>query len=272
MEKKQKQTKQACFVCKTMYSNSSMVNRCMKTPACKKYNYPSAERRAAYFTQFAVASCLLFFLQALEKSLPDDHPARTYLEKLRSPVDKLFSDINEIFVNPMLFKNKTEELVSLLKKDFPEKINAASPALHELLTLLIEQLTDSLEDFFEKNPSLKVVPLWSTILEVLNDGMPTFTDTADLSFRQQGYDIISFLWPSEPERPKKALQLFLVNNKIWIVATTSKEAKEIVKKELGLVQAKAERIEKEEILDDQHRAADLIALAQGKPMIVGRTE
>ncbi|MBQ7608090.1 MAG: hypothetical protein IJU76_09000 [Desulfovibrionaceae bacterium] len=272
MEKKQKQTKQSCFVCRTVYSNPSMVNRCMKTAACKQYNYPSRERKEAYFTQFGVASCLLFFLQPLEKYLPDEHPARPCVQKIRNPVEQLFSDINEIFVNPMLFKKQTEELVAILKTDFPEKKTAASPALHELLTLLLEQLTDSLEDFFKKNPALKTIALWTTIQKELADGAQAFCDADSASFRSELYDIISFLWPPDPQKQEKPLQLYLINDKIWVVAATSKEAREIVKKELGLVQTSAERIEKEEILDDQRRAGDLIALAHGKAMIIGRTE
>ena len=66
--------------------------------------------------------------------------------------------------------------------------------------------------------------------------------------------------------------LYLVNEHIWVVGRTRADIREIVKKELCLTKVKLEGIPLNEKLEDGRRAYELIELAKGIPMIIGRTE
>ena len=68
------------------------------------------------------------------------------------------------------------------------------------------------------------------------------------------------------------LRLFLVNDRIWVVARSKKVATEEVKQDLGLINVKISCIENSEVMENGMKASDMIALSDGKVKIIGRTE
>ena len=63
-----------------------------------------------------------------------------------------------------------------------------------------------------------------------------------------------------------------MNDKIWVVARSKKEVREEVNKEFGLLDLTITSIPNTEVMENGMKASDMIALANGKTKIVGRTE
>ena len=74
-----------------------------------------------------------------------------------------------------------------------------------------------------------------------------------------------------PEKEAPQARLYLLGGRFWVAALTKADARDHLRRELGLVGLKAQGVPLGEKLDDGRSAADLLALAQTVPCILGRT-
>nr|MCR5813520.1 hypothetical protein [Desulfovibrio sp.] len=122
--------------------------------------------------------------------------------------------------------------------------------------------------------SIKASEHWQNMKKMIHEIIELFPykEANDDTFDDQFDSLLTFLWPPSISPSKKPQHLFLVNDKIWVVAFTRKEVREIIKNEYGLVNIKIVGIPSGEVMENGMSDKDLIQLAEGSSMVIGRTD
>lgn len=257
-----------------------MADHCIKSALCRKYNMPGGERKHAYLLQVQITCCLELFILPISETKFTSNELEKNVSKLLLDINEIFPYINELVINSSLYAQELKRTVSFISQNFPKNINIECINLFAKSKYLVDELINDLTYFWNQHPTLKAKEHWQKIKEEINEIIENLMNIEKHNNNQENIgdefddcfdDLLEFLWPRKIEQTKRQ-NLFLVNDRIWVVAYTRKDVREIVKKEFGLVDVKMCGIPHGEVMENGMSEREMINLAQGSCMVIGRTE
>lgn len=276
VKRKQPKRKYACLACRTEYPIRNMAEKCMRTKLCRMFNHPSKERRMAYLSQHLVSAAILYCMHPLKEQASGD-PVRGLAAEVIEAADRVSELLGRMVVNPCLFEKEQAELVDLLVSIWkPGGFFSCSEAV-ETMQILAFDLMATLEDMPKGIVAPELMALWERLLDLLASLRGEIHEPARYASLEDEAEgplgrLREAVFGDVPETARKLLRLFLANDKVWVAASSKNEAREILKRELGLNNPDICGIQNSEVMENGMSAADMIALADGRPGIVGRTE
>ena len=270
--------KYKCPGCGTMYPSQTMADHCLKSSLCRHYNMPASDRKHAYILQAQITVCLEFFLTPMHETDLESDEINAKISNIIHKINAVFPYLNELHVNPSLYVSELNKTLLFAKKIFPEQIKVECLKLLRFSEALVAELIRDLTPFWQKNPSLKAQKYWNDIRGLLIEAiyifqLPENYEKEEESEMDDCFDmLLEFLWPREADQPKRRQNLFLVNDRVWVVAYTRKDVREIMKREFGLVDVRMCGIPRGEVMENGMSESEMVDMAHGKCMVIGRTE
>ncbi len=239
-------------------------------------NHPSRERRMAYLSQHLVSAAILYCMHPLKEQAASD-PIRDLAGEIIEATDRISELLGKMVVNPCLFEREQAELVDLLVSIWkPNGFFSCNEAV-ETMHILAFDLLATLEDMPEEIVCPELKALWKRLLDLLAALRDEFHEPARYASLEDEANgplgrLREAIFRNGPKTVRKPLRLFLANDRFWVVASSKNEVREILGKELGLANPDICGIQNSEVMENGMSTADMIALAEGQPGIVGRTE
>ncbi|MCR5562882.1 MAG: hypothetical protein K6F46_05845 [Desulfovibrio sp.] len=249
---------------------------CKRTELCRMLNHPSKERRRAYLSQNLVTASILYCMYPLNEQASSD-PIRDLAAQIIEATDRISEQLGKMVVNPGLFEKEQAELVDLLVSIWkPGGFFGCSEAV-ETMHILAFDLLATLEDMPKEIVGPEFIALWKKLLDLLAALRDEFHEPARYASWEDEANgplgrLREAIFRDGPKAARNPLRLFLANDRFWIAASSKNEVREILKRELGLINPDICGIQNSEVMENGMSAADMIALAEGQPGIVGRTE
>ena len=269
--KKRKNTGTArCPYCGTVYRHPNMAERCLKGPLCRVYNHVTGERRTVADVQFKTAACVQFAAAPLESS--DYGDVGEHAKNCVRLCEELYGDMRALRCGIAVFNAATTPTARLLESIWPP-VKTDITHLLAVVSSLLGDVRHALRGRLEPQGQKRGTELWAQIESEIDMLLDIFNPTGGESFPHidrvmECYERL-YQW-TFPEPRKPELRLYLAGERLWIAAPTKAEAREVLRRETGLVALPMKGIALGENLDDGRTAADLLATAQGVPGIVAR--
>lgn len=268
--KKRQNTTARCPYCGTAYRHHGMSERCLRGPLCRVYNQVTGERRAVFDIQCKAAACVQFAADPLEHSDYGDvgeHAARCI-----RLCEKLYADMKALRCGIGVFNAATVPTGRLLKSIWPP-VKTDVTHLLAVVSSLLGDVRYALRGRLEPQGQRRGAELWAQIEAEIDALLDIFNPDGGENYPHidrvmECYErLYQWIFP-EPRKPE--LRLYLAGERLWIAAPTKAEAREVLRRETGLVGLPMKGIALGEKLDDGRTAADLLVTAQGVPGIVAR--
>ncbi|WP_300709671.1 hypothetical protein [uncultured Desulfovibrio sp.] len=260
----------SCPYCGTVYRHAGMAERCLKGKLCRVYNCVTGERRAVADIQFKAAACVQFCAAPLEHSEYGDVGA--HAKRCISLCEDLYADMKALRCGIAVFNGATVPTARLLESIWPP-VKTDVTHLLAVVSSLLGDVRYDLRGRLEPQGQKRGAELWSAIEAEVDALLDIFNPDGGEDYPHidrviECYECLYQWIFSEPRKPE--LRLYLAGERLWIAAPTKAEAREILRRETGLVGLKVQGIALGEKLDDGRTAAELLATAQGVPGIVAR--
>ena len=217
-----------------------------------------------------------YCLHPLEQQLPEGELKKVAAEVIVD-TNKISALLGKMFVNPNLFSKFQESLSNVILDIWKPSETFSCGEAVETISILIYDLQAELEEFLDDPENLELKNLWDDISVSLDSILNEWNEPKRYNNSEEEVNgplerLRVVIFPEEKEKYEKPFMLFLVNDKIWVVARSKKEVREEVKKEFGLIDLNITSIRNTEVMENGMKTSDMIALANGKTKIVGRTE
>lgn len=265
--KKRKNTGTAsCPYCGTVYSHTGMAERCLRGPLCRVYNSVEGERREVFDIQCKAAACVWYVVHPL--TINDAEKIQKHAKMCIDYTGELYDDMHKLRCSVTIFNNATRSTISLLESIWPPRSEIDFTHILAVVSSLLGDVRHALRGRLEPQGQKRGAELWAAIeaevdalLDIFNpDGGENYPHIDRvMSCYERLYQWIF------PEQRKPELRLYLAGERLWIAAPTKAEAREVLRRETGLVALPMKGIALGEKLDDGRTAADLLATAQGVP-------
>ena len=268
--KKRQNNAARCPYCGTVYRHPNMAERCLKGPLCRVYNHVTGERRTVADVQFKTAACVQFAAAPLESS--DYGDVGEHAKNCVRLCEELYGDMRALRCGIAVFNAATTPTARLLESIWPP-VKTDITHLLAVVSSLLGDVRHALRGRLEPQGQKRGTELWAQIESEIDMLLDIFNPTGGESFPHidrvmECYERL-YQW-TFPEPRKPELRLYLAGERLWIAAPTKAEAREVLRRETGLVALPMKGIALGENLDDGRTAADLLATAQGVPGIVAR--
>lgn len=270
MKNRQNTATARCPYCGTTYRHSGMAERCLKGPLCRVYNSVTGERRMVFDIQCKAAACVQFAAAPLEHSEYGDVGAHAaHCIRL---CEELYGDMKALRCGVAVFNAATVPTARLLESIWPP-VKTDITHLLAVVSSLLGDVRHALRGRLEPRGQKRGAELWTAIEAEVDALLDIFNPDGGESFPHidrvmSCYERLYQLIFPEPRAP--GLRLYLAGDRLWIAAPTKAEAREVLRRETGLVGLKVRGIALGEKLEDGRTAADLLATARGVPGIVAR--
>lgn len=270
MKKRQNTVAARCPYCGTVYRHAGMAERCLKGPLCRVYNHVTGERRAVADIQFKAAACVQFCAAPLEHS--DYGDVGAHAKRCIHLCEELYADMKALRCGIAVFNAATVPTARLLESIWPP-VKTDITHLLAVVSSLLGDVRYALRGRLEPQGQRRGAELWAAIEAEVDALLNIFNpdggeDYPHIDRVMSCYERL-YQW-TFPEPRKPELRLYLAGERLWIAAPTKAEAREVLRRETGLVGLKVQGIALGEKLDDGRTAAELLATAQGVPGIVAR--
>lgn len=268
--KKRQNTATRCPYCGTTYRHAGMAERCLKGPLCRVYNSVTGERRTVFDIQCKAAACVQFAAAPLEHGEYGDVGAHAaHCIRL---CEELYGDMKALRCGVAVFNAATVPTVRLLESSWPP-VKTDVTHLLAVVSSLLGDVRYALRGRLEPQGQKRGAELWEAIEAEVDTLLGIFNPTGGEDYPHidrvmECYEkLYQWIFPG-PRKPE--LRLYLAGERLWIAAPTKAEAREVLRRETGLVGLAMKGIALGEKLDDGRTAAELLATAQGLPGIVAR--
>lgn len=270
MKKRQNTTPARCPYCGTTYRHTSMAERCLKGPLCRVYNHVTGERRAVADIQFKTAACVQFAAAPLEHS--DYGDVGAHAKNCIRLCENLYADMKSLRCGIGIFNAATVPTARMLESIWPP-VKTDITHLLAVVSSLLGDVRHALRGRLEPQGQRQGEVIWANIEAEVDAMLDIFNPDGGESFPHidrvmSCYErLYQWIFP-EPRAPE--LRLYLAGERLWIAAPTKAEAREVLRRETGLVGLSMKGIALGEKLDNGRTAAELLATVQGVPGIVAR--
>lgn len=270
MKKRQNTVAARCPYCGTVYRHAGMAERCLKGKLCRVYNCVTGERRAVADIQFKAAACVQFCVAPLEHS--DYGDVGAHAKRCIHLCEELYADMKALRCGIAVFNATTVPTARLLESIWPP-VKTDITHLLAVVSSLLGDVRYALRCRLEPQGQRRGEGIWAQIEAEIDALLDIFNPDGGESFPHidrvmECYErLYQWTFP-EPRAPE--LRLYLAGERLWIAAPTKAEAREVLRKETGLVGLAMKGIALGEKLNDGRTAAELLATAQGVPGIVAR--
>ena len=269
--KKRQNTADRCPYCGTTYRHAGMAERCLKGPLRREYNSVTGERRTVFDIQCKAAACVWYVAHQL--TINDAEKIQNHAKMCIDYTGELYDDMHKLRCSVTIFNNATRSTISLLESIWPPRTSIDFTHILAVVSSLLGDVRYALGGRLEPQGQKRGAELWSAIEAEVDALIDIFNPDGGESFPHidrvmECYErLYQWIFP-EPRKPE--LRLYLAGERLWIAAPTKAEAREVLRRETGLVGLKVQGIALGEKLDDGRTAAELLATAQGVPGIVAR--
>ena len=271
MKKRQNTSTARCPYCGTTYRHPGMAERCLKGPLCRVYNHVTGERRAVFDIQCKAAACVWYVAHPL--TINDAGKIQNHAKMCIDSTGELYDDMHKLRCSVTIFNNATKSTISFLESIWPPRSAIDFTHILAVVSSLLGDVRYALRGRLEPQGQKRGAELWEAIEAEVDTLLGIFNPTGGEDYPHidrvmECYEnLYQWIFP-EPRKPE--LRLYLAGERLWIAAPTKAEAREVLRRETGLVGLFMKGIALGEKLDDGRTAADLLATAQGVPGIVAR--
>lgn len=258
-----------CSICGTTYKVTSMAARCMRTPACRFYNAPGGERREAFRHQLCVGEVVAYTCDPLKKA--DIQQVKKGAELALSGIDRLVPALHSLAINARVFHLMDADMSDLLTTIWPLHVKTDVVHIVAIASNLVCDLKTVRGEWLASHPDH--AELWADIERGLDAIYDAFDPDGDENYRHA--DAVQPIYERlrahifGPEKQDEKLRAYLSGERFWVAARSKVEAREIVRREYGLVMP-CKGMPQGLKLEDGRTVADLLTLAGGVPGIIAR--
>lgn len=258
-----------CPICGTTYKVPSMAARCMRTPACRFYNAPGGERREAFRHQLCVGEVVAYTCDPLKKA--DVPQVREGAELALSGIDRLVPALHSLAINTRVFHLMDADMGDLLTTIWPLHVKTDVVHVVAIASNLVCDLKTVQGEWLAAHPDH--ASIWADIERGLDAIYDAFDPDGSEEYRH--VDAVQPIYERlrahifGPEKQDEKLRAYLSGERFWVAARSKVEAREIVRREYGLVMP-CKGMPQGLKLEDGRTVADLLTLAGGVPGIIAR--
>lgn len=262
----------SCPVCGTRYRHKGMAARCQRTDVCRWYHAPGGERRRAFDAQ--VSACALVAYVCGPIATQAGEPAvEEQAKRAVALIERIFDGLHGLSVSGAVFSRIHEQTQQRLETLWPPRRKTDVVHLLAVAASIVADLRREFADWLAARPETDA--LWRE-MERLMDGLydtfdPEGTESYAFADSVPRFYSIMRAQTFGVERAAPQSKLYLLGGRFWVAAYTKDQARDHLRRKLGLVGLKAQGVALGEKLDDGRSAADLLALAKTVPCILGRT-
>lgn len=261
-----------CPVCGTRYRHRGMAARCQRTEVCRWYHAPGGERRRAFEAQVRACALVAYVCAPVstQAGLPAvEEQARRALEL----VDGIIGGLHALCVSGEVFRQVNDDAQRRLEALWPPRQVTDIVHLLAVAGSVVADLRHDLADWLAARPETDA--LWHD-LELVMDGLYDSFDPDGTEQYLHADDVprlyaVMRVHVLGPEKAAPQAKLYLVGDRFWVAAYTRAQARDHLRRELGLVGLPVKGMPLGEKLADGRSAADLLALARKLPCVLGRT-
>ena len=261
-----------CPVCGTKYRHKGMAARCQRTDVCRWYHAPGGERRKAYTLQVRVCAAVAYICAPVsaQAGVPE---VEAQAWKALHLVDSITNGLDALSVSRDIYRRVNDDALRGLESIWEPTATVDVVHIVAIVASLVADLRRELADWLASRPETDA--LWLDMEHALDGLYDLFDPEGEENYEHA--DDVPRLYAAlrrqifGPEKEAPQARLYLLGGRFWVAALTKADARDHLRRELGLVGLKAQGVALGEKLDDGRSAADLLALAQTVPCILGRT-
>ena len=262
----------SCPVCGTRYRHKGMAARCQRTDVCRWYHAPGGERRRAYALQVRVCAAVAYICAPVSaQARVAEVEAQAW--KALHLVDQIIDGLDTLSVSRDIYRRVNDAAIRDLESIWAPTSTVDVVHIVAIVASVVADLRRELADWLAARPETDA--LWRD-MEHAVDGLYDLFDPEGTENYEHADDVPRLYAALRrkvfgPEKAAPQARLYLLGGRFWVAAYTKADARDHLRRELGLVGLKAQGVALGEKLDDGRSAADLLALAQTVPCILGRT-
>ena len=262
-----------CPYCGTFYRHGSMARHCLKTPVCRHFNAPGSHRRATAYPQIQLAAFVCVLVESLESLCRGIAPIHARIKALSVCIDLVYAEIrwhDHVGITP--FRQTTRAMCQLIGQLWPSHDKAGSAHLFAIAGSLVCDLRFRLGPFWQQHPRLRAPACWRRMEHLLDSLFTLYNPSGEENYDHvedvpRLYETLyTHIWPEVPRTPD--MRLYLAGDRFWLAATSKAEARDVLRRETGLVALPIAGIALGEKMEDGRTGRELLSLAGGRPGII----
>lgn len=257
-----------CQICGTAYKHASMAMRCQKTLACRLWHAPGGMRKRAFEVQIGVGELIGYYCEPMTRA---KYPqiAELGTRTLRH-VDDMVGNLVTMGISDTIFSKMDHAITDVILELWP--LGKEFDVVHMIAVTsnLIEDLKSELRTWFSLCPDHKEA--WEKLEHDIDELYAVFDPEAEENYPSAErvapcYQTLrKHIFGPEVLAPK--LKGYKVGI-FWVAAFSKQEARELVRREFGLVKQQTQGLHPDMKFDDGATLSSILKSTQ-EPSIIGK--